>query len=124
MGWAYDMNGTCSSPRGSEISLINTNCIMENRHTKDAVTEKKSKPQEGYEMLVGVRSYEESKCIFVEVTDNGIGIGNDDIKHVMLRRQMHHTRFCVYPGYSSAIGFRIGKYDSGHEQIQRSVNCR
>ena len=47
-------------------------------NAKDAVMEKKSKQQDS-EMLVRIRSYEENLFIFVEVTDNGIGIKNDDL---------------------------------------------
>ncbi len=52
-------------------------------NAKDAVMEKKSKQQDS-EMLVRIRSYEENLFIFVEVTDNGIGIKNDDLHNVML----------------------------------------
>jgi signal transduction histidine kinase len=53
-------------------------------NAKDAVIEKKSKHNEDFEMLVGIRSWLENQCIFVEITDNGIGISKDDIDHIML----------------------------------------
>jgi len=52
-------------------------------NAKDAVMEKKSNQQD-VEMLVGIRSWHENQYIFVEVTDNGIGISKDDIHNVML----------------------------------------
>ena len=53
-------------------------------NAKDAVTEKKSKLDEDFDMHVGIISWQETQCIFVEITDNGIGISKDDIHHIML----------------------------------------
>ena len=53
-------------------------------NAKDAVTEKKSKTEDDFEMLVGIRSYTENQCIFVEISDNGIGISKDDVHNIML----------------------------------------
>ena len=53
-------------------------------NAKDAVIEKKSKQEESFKMRVGIRSYQENHSIIVEVTDNGIGISNDDFHNVML----------------------------------------
>ena len=53
-------------------------------NAKDAVTEKKSKLEEDFEMLIGIRSWQENQSIFVEVADNGIGISKDDIHNIML----------------------------------------
>jgi PAS domain S-box-containing protein len=53
-------------------------------NAKDAVLEKKNKLNEDFEMLVGIRSWQEKHCIFVEIIDNGIGISKDDINHIML----------------------------------------
>jgi len=52
-------------------------------NAKDAVTEKKNRQQD-IEMQVGIRSYQENHFIFVDITDNGIGISKDDIHNVML----------------------------------------
>ena len=52
-------------------------------NAKDAVIEKHSKKQD-VEMLVGIRSWHENQCIFVDVTDNGTGISKDDINNVLL----------------------------------------
>ena len=52
-------------------------------NAKDAVTEKKNQKQD-VEMQVGIRSWHENQCIFVDVTDNGTGISKDDINNVML----------------------------------------
>jgi len=53
-------------------------------NAKDAVIEMKSKQKKYFEMIVGIRSYYENQFIIVEVTDNGIGISNDDINNIML----------------------------------------
>jgi len=53
-------------------------------NAKDAIIEKKSKLDEDFDMQVGIRSWQENQCIFVEITDNGIGISKDDIHHIML----------------------------------------
>ena len=52
-------------------------------NAKDAVNEKKNQQQD-IEMQVGIRSWHENQCIFVDVTDNGIGISKDDIHNIML----------------------------------------
>jgi PAS domain S-box-containing protein len=53
-------------------------------NAKDAVIELKIKQKEHYEMIVGIRSYTENHFIFVEVSDNGVGIKNEDINNIML----------------------------------------
>jgi PAS domain S-box-containing protein len=53
-------------------------------NAKDAVIEKKSK-QEGYtDLFVGIHSYQENHFLIIEITDNGIGIVNDDLHNIML----------------------------------------
>jgi PAS domain S-box-containing protein len=53
-------------------------------NAKDAMTEKKRKQTNDFEMLVGIRSWQENHCILVEITDNGIGLNKEDIPHIML----------------------------------------
>jgi PAS domain S-box-containing protein len=53
-------------------------------NAKDAVVEKKTKYQEYTQMNVGIKSYQESNSIIVEISDNGIGINEDDLNNVML----------------------------------------
>jgi PAS domain S-box-containing protein len=53
-------------------------------NAKDAVIEKKNKDPEFIQMVVGIRSYQEGNSIIVEITDNGIGIGDDDLDNVIL----------------------------------------
>jgi C4-dicarboxylate-specific signal transduction histidine kinase len=53
-------------------------------NAKDAVVEKRTKYQEYTQMNVGIKSYQENQSIIVEVSDNGIGINEDDLNNVML----------------------------------------
>jgi PAS domain S-box-containing protein len=53
-------------------------------NAKDALIEKQNKSEEIIELIVGIRSYEENQYLIVEVTDNGIGIKNEDISNVLL----------------------------------------
>jgi C4-dicarboxylate-specific signal transduction histidine kinase len=53
-------------------------------NAKDAVIEMKNKNEEYNEMIVGIRSFQEDRSIIVEISDNGIGISNEDIHNIML----------------------------------------
>jgi PAS domain S-box-containing protein len=53
-------------------------------NAKDALMEKKNQQGEIFDMIVGIRSYQEDQTLVVEVTDNGIGISNDDINNILL----------------------------------------
>ena len=35
-------------------------------------------------MLVGIRSFKENQCFLIEITDNGSGISEEDIEHIIL----------------------------------------
>jgi two-component system NtrC family sensor kinase len=48
------------------------------------VIEKKSKQEEYFDMIIEIRSYKENQFIIVEVTDNGIGISNEDANNIIL----------------------------------------
>lgn len=52
-------------------------------NAKDALIEKKSQHQDA-EMHIEIKSWQEDQLIFVDVTDNGCGIGKEDIHNVML----------------------------------------
>jgi len=53
-------------------------------NAKDAVIDKKAKLEEYTEMVIGIRTYRENKFIIMEVEDNGIGVGKEDINNIML----------------------------------------
>jgi len=53
-------------------------------NAKDAVIEKKNKQGEIFNMIVGIRSYQENQKLIIEVADNGIGISRDDINNILL----------------------------------------
>ncbi|NQT58117.1 MAG: PAS domain S-box protein, partial [Bacteroidetes bacterium] len=53
-------------------------------NAKDALLEKKSKQEEYFDMIIGIKSYQEKQCIIIEVTDNGLGISDEDINNIML----------------------------------------
>ena len=53
-------------------------------NAKDAVIERKSRNEDFFEMIIGIRTYQENQLLIVEVTDNGTGISHDDIDNVML----------------------------------------
>ena len=53
-------------------------------NAKDAVIEKKSKQKGFCDMIVEIRTYHENQFLIVEITDNGIGIENDDINNIIL----------------------------------------
>jgi PAS domain S-box-containing protein len=53
-------------------------------NSKDALLEKKKiKPSED-EMFISIRTYKEDRKIIVAMTDNGIGISQEDINYIML----------------------------------------
>ena len=53
-------------------------------NSKDAVIEKKSKYDRYFEMTVGIKTYRMNQFLMVEITDNGIGISDDDIHNIIL----------------------------------------
>jgi len=53
-------------------------------NAKDALLEKKSKQTSGFEMFIAIRSFIEDQRLIVEIADNGTGISEDDIEHIML----------------------------------------
>jgi C4-dicarboxylate-specific signal transduction histidine kinase len=53
-------------------------------NSKDAVLEKKGLGNDFTDMVIGIRSFMEDHALIVEVTDNGMGIKDDDIDNVIL----------------------------------------
>lgn len=53
-------------------------------NAKDALVEKKSKQSESFDMFVGIRSFQENQRVIIEIIDNGSGISDEDIEHIML----------------------------------------
>lgn len=53
-------------------------------NAKDAIEEKQSIQEDYFETLIGIRTYQQNQFLIVEVSDNGIGIGNDDIDNISL----------------------------------------
>jgi PAS domain S-box-containing protein len=53
-------------------------------NAKDAVVEKKSKQKGFSDMRVGINTFQENQFLIIEITDNGIGIDNEDIQEIML----------------------------------------
>ena len=53
-------------------------------NAKDALIEKKNKQAALFDMLIGIRTFIEKQSIIIEISDNGTGIKEDDLDHIML----------------------------------------
>jgi PAS domain S-box-containing protein len=53
-------------------------------NAKDAILEKKKKKPAVFDMLIGIRSFQEKQSVIIEIADNGTGISEEDIDHIML----------------------------------------
>jgi len=76
---------------GSEVPQISGNTLKFEQvivnllvNAKDAVIERKNKQDENYKMVIGIKTYLEKELLIIEVTDNGIGIMNEDINNLIL----------------------------------------
>lgn len=53
-------------------------------NSKDAILEKKSAQEEFAAMMIEIKSYIENQFLIIEIKDNGIGISNEDLQHIVL----------------------------------------
>ncbi|HKI88621.1 MAG TPA: PAS domain S-box protein, partial [Draconibacterium sp.] len=53
-------------------------------NAKDALIEKKNIRKEHFDMSIGIRSFKEDQNLIIEMTDNGTGINEEDIEHIIL----------------------------------------
>jgi len=53
-------------------------------NAKDTVLERQNKLSSHFDMLVGVRTFQENQCLIIEITDNGTGISEEDIEYITL----------------------------------------
>jgi PAS domain S-box-containing protein len=53
-------------------------------NAKDAVIDRRTQQQDSSELIIGIRSFQDNQLLIVEITDNGIGIGKDDINNIWL----------------------------------------
>ncbi|NQU52917.1 MAG: PAS domain S-box protein, partial [Bacteroidetes bacterium] len=53
-------------------------------NAKDAVLEKKDSQSVPFDMLVGIKSFLDMHNLVIEISDNGTGISDEDIEHIML----------------------------------------
>jgi PAS domain S-box-containing protein len=91
-------------------------------NAKDAVIEKKTKQEDIDEMIIGIKTYHENKFLIVEISDNGIGISNDDINNITL--PFYTTK---EEGKGTGLGlticYQIIKEMAGAIEISSEVNC-
>jgi len=53
-------------------------------NAKDALLEKKKIRKAPFGMLVGIRSFKDNQSFIIEITDNGIGISDEDMENIIL----------------------------------------
>ena len=53
-------------------------------NAKDALIEKRNRQTKVFDMKIGIRSFHRGQSIIIEVSDNGTGVGKEDIDHIML----------------------------------------
>jgi PAS domain S-box-containing protein len=90
-------------------------------NAKDAVIERKSKEAGYTDMIVGIKSSCDNQFLIVEVTDNGMGISNDDIHNVML--PFYTTKETgMGTGLGLSICYQIMKEMNGSIEITSDVS--
>ena len=53
-------------------------------NAKDALIEREGIQEEHFELMVSIKTWQENQFLFIEITDNGIGIDNESLQKVML----------------------------------------
>ena len=53
-------------------------------NAKDAVIEKKNRLEGFTDLMVSIQTYQENQNLIIEITDNGIGVENEDLHNIML----------------------------------------
>ena len=91
-------------------------------NAKDALLEKKSKQENYFEMIIGIKTYLINHLLIVEVTDNGIGIRNEDANKIML--PFYSTKEeGKGTGLGLSICYQIIKEMGGTIDISAEENC-
>ena len=91
-------------------------------NAKDALLQKKSGLSDPYDMFIRIKSFEQDHQVVTEMTDNGIGISDDDIDYVML--PFYTTKDAGKgTGLGLSISYQIIKEMNGTIEVARnSVN--
>ncbi len=53
-------------------------------NAKDAVIEKRNRQKGFTDLMVNIQTYQENQNLIIEITDNGIGVENEDLHNIML----------------------------------------
>jgi C4-dicarboxylate-specific signal transduction histidine kinase len=88
-------------------------------NAKDALLDKKSKQSADYDMTVGIRSFLENQRVIIEMIDNGSGISDQDIEHIML--PFYTTKDAGKgTGLGLSISYQIVKDMNGTIEVSRN----
>jgi len=89
-------------------------------NAKDALLEKKSKHPDVQPMFVEIKSYRKNQSFVIEVIDNGTGISEEDIEHIML--PFYTTKDTGKgTGLGLSISYQIIKEMNGSIEISDNV---
>jgi PAS domain S-box-containing protein len=89
-------------------------------NAKDAVLDKKNILTDTFEMLIQIRSFQENEYIHVEIDDNGTGISEEDIDHIML--PFYTTKDAGKgTGLGLSISYQIIKEMNGNIEISSNL---
>jgi len=90
-------------------------------NARDTLLEKNGIVQNNFEMLIYIKSYQENDFLFVEVTDNGMGLGKEDVDKVMM--PFYSTKEAGKgTGLGLSISYQIIKEMGGRIEIDSKKN--
>jgi len=90
-------------------------------NAKDALLDKKTVSAETFEMMIQIRSYHENGNIHVDIADNGAGISEEDVDHIML--PFYTTKDAGKgTGLGLSISYQIIKEMNGSIEIASTPN--
>jgi C4-dicarboxylate-specific signal transduction histidine kinase len=53
-------------------------------NAKDALIERENRQEKPFELMIGIKTFQEGQFLVIEITDNGIGFDNDGLQKAML----------------------------------------